>query len=160
MHYPHALCVSLYITVHRLDGFRMEGVTWILYEHRNILRQIDPYDYASYFTRDVSAAGVLYLTLANSLAEALLPSNQRLTIAQECTGLPTLCLPVSQGGLGFNYRLDSSWSQHIRRVVRQSGHRQGRWITSQILWAMARKPNAKKTIASVEDADTTRICRR
>lgn len=138
----------------------MDGVTWMLYEHRSTLRQIDPYDYAAYFNRDLCSAGVLYLALANSLAESLVPKEQRLTIAQECTGYPTLCRPVAQGGLGFDYRLDSSWGQHIRRVIRQSGHRQGRWITSQILWAMAKKPNAEKTISSVEDADTTRVCRR
>ena len=145
---------------HRLDGFRMEGVTWMLYEQRSVLRLGDPYDYSYYFNRDLSASGVLYLSLANSLLASLLPSDRRLSIAQECTGYPTLCRPISQGGIGFDFRLDSSWGQNIRRLIRQSGHRQGRWITAQVLWEMATKPNTEKVLVSIEDADTTRVCRR
>ncbi|OEH80133.1 lps glycosyltransferase of possible cyanobacterial [Cyclospora cayetanensis] len=144
----------------KLDGFRMEGVTWMLYEQRSALRQPDPYDYSTYFTKDLCAAGVLYLSLANSLLSALLPPERRLSIAQECTGYPTLCRPLSQGGLGFDFRLDSSWSQSIRRLIRQSGHRQGRWMTAPFVWAIASKPNTEKLLVSVDDADTTRVCRR
>ncbi|XP_026190049.1 uncharacterized protein LOC34619934 [Cyclospora cayetanensis] len=152
--------ISYWLTEFLLDGFRMEGVTWMLYEQRSALRQPDPYDYSTYFTKDLCAAGVLYLSLANSLLSALLPPERRLSIAQECTGYPTLCRPLSQGGLGFDFRLDSSWSQSIRRLIRQSGHRQGRWMTAPFVWAIASKPNTEKLLVSVDDADTTRVCRR
>ena len=41
--------------------------------------------------------------LANTLIK-LKDSNQ-ITIAEEFTGYPTLCRPVSEGGVGFEYRL-------------------------------------------------------
>lgn len=132
----------------------------MLYDQRSVLRQPELYDYGAYLSRDLCASGVLYLALANSLLAALLPEDQRLSIAQECTGYPTLCRPVAQGGLGFDYRLDSSLSQSLRRLIRQSGRRHGRWMTAQVLWALANKPNTEKLLVSVDDADTTRVCRR
>lgn len=152
--------ITYWITEFQLDGFRLDGVPWMLYDQRSVLRQPDLYDYSSYLSRDLCASGVLYLSLANSLLSSLLPADQRLSIAQECTGYPTLCRPISQGGLGFDYRLDSSLNQSLRRLIRQSGHRQGRWMTAQVLWAIASKPNTEKVLVSVEDADTTRFCRR
>ncbi|KAL8433936.1 hypothetical protein Efla_001838 [Eimeria flavescens] len=154
--------VRYWLTEFNLDGYRMEGVTCMLYENKNVWRHPDPRDYSTYFTRDLSAAGALYLSLANKLAGALLPADRGgpLLIAQECTGFPTLCRPLADGGLGFDFRVDSAWPQLLRRVIKQSGHRQGRWVTSQLLWALAHKPNTEKVIAATEDADTTRVCRR
>ncbi|CDJ53637.1 glycan synthetase, putative [Eimeria brunetti] len=148
--------IAYWITEFQIDGFRFDGVPWILYGQRSVLRQPDLYDYSSYLSRDLCASGVLYLSLANSLLSSLLREDERLSIAQECTGYPTLC----RGGLGFDYRLDSSLSQSLRRLIRQSGRRQGRWMTAQVLWALASKPNTEKVLVSVEDADTTRFCRR
>jgi 1,4-alpha-glucan branching enzyme len=31
---------------------------------------------------------------------------QAITIAEDVSGMPTLCRPVSEGGLGFDYRLN------------------------------------------------------
>ncbi|KAL8275236.1 hypothetical protein Esti_000820 [Eimeria stiedai] len=151
-----------WLTEFNLDGFRMEGVTWMLYANQSVCRQPDPSDYSTYFTRDLSSAGVLYLSLANSLALKLLPSESDncLLLAQESTGFPTLCRPVAHGGLGFSHRVESDWPQQLRRVIKQSGHRQGRWITAHLLWSLANRPNTEKVIAAAEDADTTRICRR
>lgn len=155
-------CCCLYLRcLSRLDGFRLEGVTWMLYEHRSTVRHPDPYDYSTYFTRDLWGPGVLYLSLANALAASVLPGNRRpLSIAQECTGFPTLCRPVSEGGVGFDFRCDPTWGQNIRRLIRQCGRRQGRWMTAQVLWGIASKPNTEKVIVAAEDADSTRICRR
>jgi 1,4-alpha-glucan branching enzyme len=41
--------------------------------------------------------------LANDLVHTLLPDS--VTIAEDVSGMPTLCRPVNIGGLGFDYRL-------------------------------------------------------
>lgn len=41
--------------------------------------------------------------LANDLVHTLLPN--AVTIAEDVSGMPTLCRPVHIGGLGFDYRL-------------------------------------------------------
>jgi 1,4-alpha-glucan branching enzyme len=41
--------------------------------------------------------------LANDLIHTLLPDG--VTIAEDVSGMPTLCRPVYIGGLGFDYRL-------------------------------------------------------
>lgn len=152
--------VSVCTSFCSLDGFRFEGVTSMLYRQHGIGRQFDPFNYSSFFSDDVSAHSVLYLSLANMVIAKLLPGQHRLSIAHEWSGFPTLCRDVSKGGLGFDYRYDAEWGQSLRRLIRESGHRQGRWITSQVVWAMANKPNTEKVIAGIEDADSTRVCRR
>ena len=41
--------------------------------------------------------------LANELCKKINP--QALTIAEDVSGMPTLCRKVEEGGLGFDYRL-------------------------------------------------------
>jgi hypothetical protein len=41
--------------------------------------------------------------LANDLVHSMLPD--AVTIAEDVSGMPTLCRPVTIGGLGFDYRL-------------------------------------------------------
>lgn len=47
--------------------------------------------------------GIVYLLLANDLIHTLHPS--AITIAEDVSGMPTLCRKVEEGGIGFDYRL-------------------------------------------------------
>lgn len=42
--------------------------------------------------------------LANALVHTLLP--QAITIAEDVSGMPTLCRNISDGGIGFDFRLN------------------------------------------------------
>ena len=44
-----------------------------------------------------------YLTVANYTMKQLFPFV--ITIAEDVSGMPTLCRPVEEGGVGFDYRL-------------------------------------------------------
>lgn len=44
-----------------------------------------------------------YLTLANKLIKEV--SADAVSIAEDVSGYPTLCRPVEEGGVGFDYRL-------------------------------------------------------
>ena len=41
--------------------------------------------------------------LANDLAHSIFPD--AITVAEDVSGMPTLCRQVDEGGLGFDYRL-------------------------------------------------------
>jgi 1,4-alpha-glucan branching enzyme len=82
------------------DGFRFDGVTSMLYHHHGntSFAKLD-----RYFDLDVDTAAITYLQLANTLAKKINPDC--LLIAEDVSGMPGLCRPVYEGGIGFDYRL-------------------------------------------------------
>lgn len=46
---------------------------------------------------------MVYLTLANELIKKINPDS--ISIAEDVSGYPTLCRPVRDGGIGFDYRM-------------------------------------------------------
>lgn len=59
--------------------------------------------YHEYFGPSVDEEGVVYLMLANEMIHKLLPD--AITVAEDVSGMPGLCRPVEEGGVGFDYRL-------------------------------------------------------
>jgi 1,4-alpha-glucan branching enzyme len=59
--------------------------------------------YWSYFNGSVDMDAVFYLQMANEMLHSLSPP--AITIAEDVSGLPSLCQSVVNGGLGFDYRL-------------------------------------------------------
>lgn len=47
--------------------------------------------------------GIAYLMLANCLIREINPN--AITIAEDVSGMPTLCREIKDGGMGFDYRL-------------------------------------------------------
>lgn len=60
-------------------------------------------DYNEYFGLNVDTDAIVYLALANFLLHRM--DSEVITIAEDVSGMPTLCRPVSEGGIGFDYRL-------------------------------------------------------
>ncbi|CAE7360721.1 SBE2.2 [Symbiodinium sp. CCMP2592] len=86
----------------RFDGFRFDGVTSMLYHSHGIGKGYCG-SYHDYFGGDADFEGQVYLMLANDLIHSLVPS--AISVAEEVSGMPTLCLPIEDGGFGFDYRL-------------------------------------------------------
>uniref|UniRef100_A0A8C2N6N9 1,4-alpha-glucan branching enzyme n=1 Tax=Capra hircus TaxID=9925 RepID=A0A8C2N6N9_CAPHI len=84
------------------DGFRFDGVTSMLYHHHGIGENFSG-DYHEYFGLQVDEDALIYIMLANHLVHTLYPDS--ITIAEDVSGMPALCSPISQGGGGFDYRL-------------------------------------------------------
>ncbi|KAM9088092.1 1,4-alpha-glucan-branching enzyme isoform 2-T2 [Megaptera novaeangliae] len=84
------------------DGFRFDGVTSMLYHHHGIGQNFSG-GYHEYFGLQVDEDALTYIMLANHLVHALYPDS--ITIAEDVSGMPALCFPISQGGGGFDYRL-------------------------------------------------------
>ena len=88
-------------TEYHFDGFRFDGVTSMLYRNHGLGQSFGPYD--RYFSLNTDTEAVTYLQLANELVRQVNPN--AITIAEDTSAMPGLCLPIEAGGIGFDYRL-------------------------------------------------------
>ena len=83
------------------DGFRFDGVTSMLYHNHGLGTAFTNYE--MYFSDNTDTDATIYLQLANELIHRLNPN--AITVAEDMSGMPGMCLPISYGGIGFDYRL-------------------------------------------------------
>ncbi|XP_062117534.1 1,4-alpha-glucan-branching enzyme 2-2, chloroplastic/amyloplastic-like [Humulus lupulus] len=84
------------------DGFRFDGVTSMMYTHHG-LQVAFTGNYNEYFGFATDVDAVVYLMLVNDMIHGLFP--EAVTIGEDVSGMPTFCIPVQDGGVGFDYRL-------------------------------------------------------
>ncbi|EFA11030.1 1,4-alpha-glucan-branching enzyme [Tribolium castaneum] len=94
--------IRWYMEEYKFDGFRFDGVTSMLYHSRGIGQGFSG-NYEEYFGLNVDTEGLVYLMLANHVAHHFNPDG--ITIAEDVSGMPGTCRPISEGCLGFDYRL-------------------------------------------------------
>ncbi|MDL2320717.1 alpha amylase C-terminal domain-containing protein, partial [Alistipes sp. OttesenSCG-928-B03] len=117
------------------DGFRFDGVTSMIFHHHGYT-EFD--DRAKYFNDDVNRDGLRYLTLANTLVHSLRP--QAVTIAEDVSGMPAMCSPVDDGGVGFDYRLGMAvpdfWIRMLKEVPDERWSIREMWaiLTDRLPW--------------------------
>ncbi|XP_016508689.1 1,4-alpha-glucan-branching enzyme isoform X1 [Nicotiana tabacum] len=87
---------------YNFDGFRFDGITSMLYVHHGINMGFTG-KYHEYFSEATDVDAVVYLMLANNLIHKIFPDAT--VIAEDVSGMPGLGRPVSEGGIGFDYRL-------------------------------------------------------
>ena len=83
------------------DGFRFDGVTSMLYENHALEASFTSYE--QYYSLNTNVDARVYLMLANKLIHQINP--KAITIAEDMSGMPGICLPINEGGFGFDYRL-------------------------------------------------------
>ncbi|CAA6660717.1 unnamed protein product [Spirodela intermedia] len=87
---------------YKFDGFRFDGVTSMMYTHHGLQVSFTG-NYNEYFGFATDVDAVVYLMLVNDLIHGLFP--EAVTIGEDVSGMPTFCIPVQDGGVGFDYRL-------------------------------------------------------
>ena len=87
-----------YLDEFKIDGFRFDGVTSMLYLHHGLGKNFT--DYRDYFNSEVDEDALAYLTLANKLIHRLRPD--AVTVAEDVSGMPGL---AAQEGVGFDCRM-------------------------------------------------------
>ncbi|PWJ42001.1 alpha-amylase family glycosyl hydrolase [Sediminitomix flava] len=92
--------VRYWLEEFHFDGFRFDGVTSMLYHHHGHAG-FNSYD--DYFGMGTDVDAITYIQLANELTHEVSPT--ALTIAEDVSGMPGLCRPVDEGGVGFDFRL-------------------------------------------------------
>lgn len=93
--------LKYWMEVFHFDGFRFDGVTSMLYHDHGLGSAFC--DYSMYFSMNTDTEAVTYLQLANELIHQVNPN--AVTIAEDMSGMPGMCIPLKDGGIGFDYRL-------------------------------------------------------
>ena len=93
--------LKFWMEVFHFDGFRFDGVTSMLYHDHGLGSAFT--DYSMYFSPNTDTDAVTYLQLANELCREVNP--RAITVAEDMSGMPGMCLPIKEGGIGFDFRL-------------------------------------------------------
>jgi 1,4-alpha-glucan branching enzyme len=95
--------VAWFMEEYMFDGFRFDAVTSILYHHHGINYGFSG-DYREYFGMQIDLDGVVQMMLTNHLIHQIYPD--AITVAEDVSGMPTLCRVIEDGGIGFDFRLN------------------------------------------------------
>lgn len=138
-----------YVDEYHFDGFRFDGVTSMLYNHHGIGFQFSG-DYGEYFGMQVDVDACVYMMLANDLLRSLIPDTA-ITIAEDVSGMPTLCVPTERGGIGFDYRLamavPDKWIEMLEKEADEN------WNMGNIVHTLTNRRWNEKTIGYAESHD-------
>ncbi|KAK4214018.1 glycoside hydrolase superfamily [Rhypophila decipiens] len=133
---------------YHFDGFRFDGVTSMLYLHHGIGTGFSG-GYHEYFGAGVDEEAVVYLMLANELLHELYPDV--ITVAEDVSGMPALCLPLSLGGVGFDYRLAMAIPDMWIKILKEQKDED--WDLGNICFTLTNRRHGEKTIAYCESHD-------
>lgn len=132
----------------KFDGFRFDGVTSMLYHHHGINMAFSG-DYNEYFSEATDVDAVVYLMLANSLIHSILP--EATVIAEDVSGMPALGRFVSEGGVGFDYRLamgiPDKWIDYVKNK------KDDEWSMNDIVSTLTNRRYTEKCISYAESHD-------
>ncbi|KAJ9604641.1 alpha-1,4-glucan branching enzyme [Cladophialophora chaetospira] len=133
---------------YQFDGFRFDGVTSMIYTHHGIGTGFSG-GYHEYFGPGVDEDGVVYLMLANEMLHTLYP--KCITIAEDVSGMPALCLPLSLGGIGFDYRLAMAVPDMYIKLLKEK--QDDEWDLGNLAFTLTNRRHGEKTIAYAESHD-------
>ncbi len=138
--------VRYWLEEFHFDGFRFDGITSMLY-HSHGDRDFGGYD--DYFGNDANEDAILYLKLATKLISEINPD--AIVIAEDMSGMPGLCRPNSEGGLGFTHRLAMGIPDHWIKILKEQ--RDEEWDVGQLWGVLTNRRQGEATIAYAESHD-------
>ncbi|MBM3435287.1 MAG: 1,4-alpha-glucan-branching enzyme, partial [Bacteroidetes bacterium] len=128
------------------DGFRFDGVGSMMYFHHG-MEDIDARE--KYFRQGVEYDAITYLQLANELVHSIHP--RAVTIAEDVTGMPGLTVPVSDGGLGFDFRLGMGIPDFWIKLLKE--YKDENWNIGEMWNVLNDRLPHVKTVAYAESHD-------
>jgi len=146
LHFLLSNC-RFWLDEYRFDGLRFDGITSMIYRHHGMGRDFTSYDH--YFDDTVDEDALTYLALANKLIHSVRPD--AVTIAEDVSGMPGLAVPVSEGGIGFDYRfamgVPDNWIRFVKEIADED------WPMGHLWHELTNRRNDEKTISYVESHD-------
>ncbi|CAK9439941.1 uncharacterized protein LODBEIA_P40410 [Lodderomyces beijingensis] len=145
--------LKFFIDVYGFDGFRFDGVTSMLYKHHGLSFGFSG-DYNEYFNEDwVDNEAIVYLMLAHKLMDEMSQADniEITSIAEDVSGMPTLCRPIAEGGIGFDYRLSMAIPDMWIKILKHLQDEQ--WDLANIVHTLTNRRHGEKCIAYCESHD-------
>jgi len=146
LHFLLSNC-RFWLDEYRVDGFRFDGVTSMLYLHHGLGKAFTSYE--DYFDDSVDEDALVYLALANRLIHDLRPD--AVTIAEDVSGMPAMCLPAAEGGMGFDYRFAMGVPDFWIKLVKDT--RDEDWPMEHLRFELTNRRREEKTISYAESHD-------
>ena len=145
LHFLLSNC-RFWLDEYRVDGFRFDGVTSMLYLHHGLGHAFVTYD--DYFSDLTDEDAIIYLTLANKLIHTVRPD--ALTVAEDVSGMPGLAAPVQQCGCGFDFRLAMGVTDYWFKMFDLADEN---WSMAGMWHELTNRRQDEKTISYVECHD-------
>ena len=139
--------LKFWMEEYHFDGFRFDGVTSMLYHDHGLGVDFNSND--KYFSYNTHVEAVTYLQLANELIRQVNP--KAVTVAEDMSGMPGMALPISEGGLGFDYRLGMGLPDMWIRTVKEKPDED--WDIFRMWCDMCMRRPGEDTVAYVESHD-------
>ncbi|MCL1859534.1 MAG: alpha-amylase family glycosyl hydrolase [Oscillospiraceae bacterium] len=139
--------LKFWLEEYKFDGFRFDGVTSMLYHDHGLGESFD--NYKKYFSPNTDTQSVTYLQLASELCKEVKPDC--ILIAEDMSGMPGMCLPIKDGGIGFDYRLGMGtpdfWIKNLKTKKDEE------WNMGQMFWELTQRRPKEKVIGYCESHD-------
>lgn len=139
--------LKFWMTEYHFDGFRFDGVTSMLYHDHGLGTNFD--DNSKYFSLNTHTEAITYLQLANELIRQVNP--KAITIAEDMSGMPGMCLSIEDGGIGFDYRLGMGLPDMWIRTIKERSDEN--WEIGKMWGDMCLRRPGENTVAYVESHD-------
>lgn len=139
--------LKFWMEEYHFDGFRFDGVTSMLYHDHGLGTAFT--SPAQYFSMNTDTEAVTYLQLANEMVRQVNPN--ALMIAEDTSAMPGLCLPIAEGGVGFDYRLAMGEPDMWIRLLKEK--RDEDWDFNQMYYELANRWPGEKVIGYCESHD-------
>ncbi|MBP3435968.1 MAG: alpha amylase C-terminal domain-containing protein [Clostridia bacterium] len=129
------------------DGFRFDGVTSMIYHDHGLGSAFT--DYSMYFSMNTDTEAITYLQLANELIHTLNP--HAVTVAEDMSGMPGMCRPIADGGIGFDYRLSMGVPDLWIRLLKEC--EDDAWDMGRLWYELTTRRPGEKSIGYCESHD-------
>ncbi|MDU6063702.1 MAG: alpha amylase C-terminal domain-containing protein [Anaerococcus sp.] len=138
--------IKYWLDEFHFDGFRFDGVTSMIYKNHGRGESFD--NYSKYFSMNTDIESINYLQLANELIREV--KKNAITIAEDMSAMPGMCLPIKDGGIGFDYRLAMGMPDFWEKALKK---RDEDWDMGRMWYELSTYRPEEKRISYVESHD-------
>jgi len=139
--------LKYWMEIFHFDGFRFDGVTSMLYHDHGLGSAFVNYD--MYFSTNTDTEAITYLQLANELIHLVNP--KAITIAEDMSGMPGMCIDIKDGGIGFDYRLSMGIPDLWIKLIKE--HKDEDWDMWNLWHELNSRRPKEKSIGYCESHD-------